>query len=323
MNNTVLDILESSFQSYISGQEIADTLNMTRANVWKEIQKLKDLGYEIDSIRNRGYALLSLNGRLSSNKMASQFKKYTPVSLQVYDEVSSTNTLAKEYADANPLNPNALIVADTQSKGRGRRGRSFYSPSQSGIYMSILFTPELSLLDSQLITIGAAVAVRRVLESTLKVESQIKWLNDLYIGNRKICGILTEGDIILESNTYKYLIVGIGLNLFEAQSVPKELASIYGSVTDTQDYDRNDIVTRIYESFMQILETLPSSRLDLIDEYKSYSNVLGKNVFIVGSEDEIYDAIDIDEHGYLVVQDEQGNQKHLHSGEISVKELVS
>ena len=81
MNNTVLDILESSFQSYISGQEIADILNMTRANVWKEIQKLKDLGYEIDSIRNRGYALLSLNGRLSSNKMASQFKKYTPVSL--------------------------------------------------------------------------------------------------------------------------------------------------------------------------------------------------------------------------------------------------
>ncbi|QIK56932.1 biotin--[acetyl-CoA-carboxylase] ligase [Erysipelothrix sp. HDW6A] len=321
MNNTVLDILESSFQSYISGQEIADTLNMTRANVWKEIQKLKDLGYEIDSIRNRGYALLSLNGRLSSNKMASHFKKYTPVSLQVYDEVSSTNTLAKEYADANPLNPNALIVADTQSQGRGRRGRSFYSPSQSGIYMSILFTPELSLLDSQLITIGAAVAVRRVLESTLKVESQIKWLNDLYIGNRKICGILTEGDIILESNTYKYLIVGIGLNLFEAQSVPKELTSIYGSVTDTQDYDRNDIVTRIYESFMQILETLPSSRLDLIDEYKSYSNVLGKKVLIVGSEDEIYDAIDIDEHGYLVVQDNHGNQKHLHSGEISIKEL--
>lgn len=318
MKNSVLRLLEESMNSYLSGQEIARELNMSRANVWKEVKKLQEQGYEILSQTNRGYSLVSTNGILSEDRISRNFTKIKPQRIVVFETIDSTNNYVNTFAKSNPHIDTALVVSNSQTHGKGRMNRSFYSPGNSGIYMSILLRPVLKIDDVQLITICAALAVQHVIQEHLNIETKIKWLNDIYHKDLKVCGILTEGDIVLESLTYNHVTVGFGINLYKSTRIPDELKGIYGSLSNPDQIDRNLFIAKLYERFNILVESIPNHRELIIHEYKKHSIVLGKKVHISSNPELAYTAVDIDMKGQLIVVDDQKNQLSLNSGEVSI-----
>ncbi|QIK69591.1 biotin--[acetyl-CoA-carboxylase] ligase [Erysipelothrix sp. HDW6C] len=320
MSQSVLDILEANIGEFVSGEAIAQAMMMTRANVWKEVQKLKQQNYEIESVRNQGYALMSLNGNLSRKQILDGLHADTISSLEYLPSVNSTNTYAKLLAQDSNIN-NALIVSDEQTGGRGRMGRSFHSPAKHGIYMSFILRPTLELIDVQLLTIAAAVALVRSIKKRLNVNPTIKWLNDIYIDGRKLAGILTEGEIVLETRQYRFVVLGLGINITHDEHLPKDLSAIYTSLEDAshQTIDRNALITNFINEFYAIYHTIPHNRTTLIQEYTSYSNILGRKITIKDEGDTEYEAIDITENGYLRVRDANNQERILNSGEVSIR----
>lgn len=316
---TVLEFLEEHPDQFVSGELIANALSMTRANVWKEIQKLKSKNYCIESVRNQGYKLLSRNNNISVSYIESLLNPNTLRGIEYLESVDSTNTYAKDLAKDSNLS-DVLIVSDNQTAGRGRMGRSFYSPSQNGVYMSFILRPTTHLEDTQLLTLAAAVAVIKSLKQCLDIDAQIKWLNDIYINNQKLSGILTEGEIILESQSYKYLVLGIGINVFTDNDIPDSISNIYTSIDKhtTRAIDRNECVAAITNNFYEIYNSLPDSREKLLDEYRTACFILGEEVWINNDPKQAVTAVDINDQGHLLVKDKHGNERLLYSGEVSI-----
>lgn len=319
-DNSVLELLIEHSESFLSGEVIGASLHMTRANVWKEVDKLRKQGYHIESVRNRGYRLVSLHNNLSAAAITQYLNPDLLQSVTVLDAVNSTNTYAKEALD-DSFNDAFLIVSDHQTQGRGRRGRTFYSPARNGIYMSLAFVPNLSVEDTQMVTIIAAIAVKRALSDLYHIDVDIKWLNDIYINGKKLAGILTEGEIILESNSYRYLILGIGLNVYQDYNLPDSLASIYTSLDQhlQTDIDRNKLVAYITESFIDLYHHFPSNRTQIINEYRKSCFVIHQFIHINQDFSKRYYVTDIDERGQLIVIDDEQKQHTLNSGEISIQ----
>ena len=313
MKQTILEVLEENLNDYISGEEIAQRLNMTRANIWKEIQKLKNSGFEISSVRNLGYKLVDYQGNLSRSLILNNTFRLSAI--EVFDTITSTNDYAK-----TKIHDNLLILANHQSKGKGRMQRDFFSPSKSGIYMSLVLVPKLEIMDVQLVTICAALAVCQALEKLYELQPKIKWLNDIYLGDQKVCGILSEGEIELETNSFRHIILGIGVNTNSVNDIPSELVSIYTALSQhtAEPINRNQLVIEIINNFYDFYDNLPTNRLKLIDMYKLRSNVLGKFVTIRNQGNETYLAKDISPEAHLIVVDKLGNELELNSGEISL-----
>lgn len=311
MKNRILEILELNRDKHISGERIAESLNMTRANVWKEIQKLKQEGLEIESVRNLGYKLTDYANNLSESLILTNSPNLSAV--KILSSVDSTNNYAKIHARDTD---NFLIVANEQTNGKGRMGRSFFSPDKHGIYASLILKPQLSIVDVQLVTICAALAVSQSLETLYDLKPKIKWLNDIYLGSRKVCGILTEGEIELEMNRFAYLVVGIGINTHSVEKLPQEIESIYTALD--LEVDRNQLISTIINNFYELYTDLPHNNHSLIDAYKLRSNVLGKSIKIKNKGDDHYLAKDISLEGHLIVLDASGKRIELNSGEISI-----
>ena len=199
VKSEILHILESNKGENISGQELADLLGVSRTAVWKAINLLKDEGYPIESVQNKGYSLSTSSDFLSSEGIRLYLnEEFRDIPLAVYKTIESTNTEAKLLAVQN-ADHGTIIVSEEQTKGRGRFGRDFFSPSESGIYMSIILKPKLNIENSVLVTTATAVAVCEAIDKFTDQEPQIKWVNDIFIGDKKVCGILTEAVTNFES----------------------------------------------------------------------------------------------------------------------------
>ncbi len=239
--------------------------------------------------------------------------QFEGVSVHVFDEIDSTNTEAKRMV-ADGFLGDALLVAHTQTAGRGRMGRSFYSPMATGAYFSILHTLTTPLCDAVAITSAASVAVMRAIKALTGVQTQIKWVNDLYYNDKKICGVLTEA---VSSGESTHVIVGIGINLSTAD-FPEELAEIAGSLG--AQIDVAELIAQIFCEISHYLQD-PSSREWLAD-YRAHSCVLGRRVAWVseGASHEGF-AESIDADGALLIRAENGDLIRLHTGEISLKPI--
>lgn len=228
----------------------------------------------------------------------------------VYDEIDSTSSEARRYAVSGGT-ANALFLADRQSGGRGRMGKSFYSPAGVGVYLSLLLpVPERSS-DLLTVTSAVAVAVRRAILSVTGISVGIKWVNDLYLENRKVCGILCE--LLADS-----MIIGIGINLYSSQ-LPDELSCIAGAILngEADNETREDLVAAVVKEVVAILKE-PSE--ETMEEYRQNSIVLGKEIrYIQNGVSNVGVATHINQHGHLYVRDSKGDTKILSSGEISVK----
>lgn len=321
VKNEVLKLLERNRDKDLSGQDMAEQLGVTRAAVWKAVRSLKEEGYHVDAANNRGYRLMADSDVLSAEGIRLHLAEhYSDREIVICKCVDSTNMEVKRRALEGAAE-GLVVLAEEQTAGRGRRGRSFFSPSGSGIYMSVLFrpTPEKSH-DVVLITTAASVAVCRAIRRVLGVEPEIKWVNDVYLGDRKICGILTEAVSDFESGRIDTVVVGIGINYHVPEvGFPEELKATAGTVCpENGGIPRNTLAASVIQELYELYEGL--SDKTYMEDYRRWSNVLGKEVrFTSGTEWEYGMAVDIDDNGGLIVEQKDGKRQILRTGEITLR----
>ena len=317
----VKKLLEANRDKSLSGQEIAEQIGVTRAAVWKAVNTLKQEGYRIEAVNNRGYRLLEESDILSPEGIKLELdEKYRNYKIDVYKTIDSTNQEVKRQA-LEGAGQGLVVLAEQQTMGKGRRGRSFYSPAGTGIYMSVLFrpSPEQSK-DVVLVTTAASVAICRAIRKVLNEEPQIKWVNDVYFRGKKVCGILTEAVSDFESGQIDTVVVGIGINYHVPEDgFPEEIRGIAGSVcTDENMIPRNSLVAAVLNELFAIYEKL--SEREYMEDYRRWSNVIGKDVrFTSGDGWMDAKALDIDDNGGLLVQLDNGEKKTLRTGEITLR----
>ncbi|NLJ57951.1 MAG: biotin--[acetyl-CoA-carboxylase] ligase [Tissierellia bacterium] len=320
VKNKVLHILESNKGKYISGQNLADLLLVSRTAIWKAIKSLKDEGYPISSAANKGYILSPDSDLLSSEGIRLHLREeFKTIPISFYKSIESTNSEAKLIA-VQQAEHGTVIVAEEQTKGRGRFGRDFFSPADSGIYMSIIIKPELNIENSVLVTTAAAVAVCRAIEKLTYQVAKIKWVNDIFVNDKKVCGILTEAVTNFESGMMDSVIVGIGINVKTKKEVfPVELQTTAGSILSHKDNSiRNQLAAEIINNLLIISKNLEERKF--LEEYKERSMIL--NEHILYSKDNQWHkgyAIDIDEYGGLVIFTADKQKITLNSGEVSIR----
>jgi BirA family biotin operon repressor/biotin-[acetyl-CoA-carboxylase] ligase len=319
VKSEVLHILEQYKGKSISGQELAEKLGVSRTAIWKSINSLKEEGYLIHGVSNKGYSLSSSSDVLSSEGVRTFLKnEYKDIPITVYKTIGSTNTEAKLLSTQSAQH-GTVILSEEQTQGRGRMGRDFYSPAESGIYMSIILKPNINIADSVLITTAAAVAVCLAIDKFTNQESKIKWVNDIYINDRKICGILTEAVTDIESGTINSVIVGIGLNV-KTELFPTEIKEIAGSIFSSNDdtFIRNQLSAEIINNAISMCGKLEDRTF--LEIYKDRSMIIGEKIRYLKN-GQWFDgyAQDIDEYGGLIVFHDDGHKEVLHSGEITVR----
>lgn len=305
------EILTRLYAGEISGERLASELGVTRAAVWKGIKQLQNDGFEIEATTNRGYRLLS--GDIVN---ASGIRHYlrTAWTVETLAETDSTNNVAKARAAAGATDH--AVIADRQSQGRGRLSRSFFSPGRAGVYLSAAIRPRtLTVADCGKITAYAAVATARAIESLCDADVKIKWVNDLFLGSKKICGILTEGVVGMEGGALEYAVVGIGVNV-RSVAFPEAVAEVATTLEDEtgESLDRCELAARILDNLAALESEIKKG--SFLDEYRGRSCVVGRRV-TVGVEYEA-DAVGIDDDCALIL-DREGEIIRLAAGEVSVK----
>lgn len=248
------------------------------------------------------------------------------IDIEIVKEIGSTNDELKRQANAGQ-NEIKLLIAEKQTKGKGTKGRSFFSPAGSGCYMSFLFRPTYSPEECTLLTTAAATATALAIESatgnlrgTTGKKAQIKWVNDVYIDRKKVAGILTEASLKKDGNGIDYVIVGIGVNINPPEGgFPAEIENIATSViTDEPMYIKNKLIAEIANALIFYYKFFKKKLF--IEEYKKRLFFLGEEITVSqGDKSYTATAIDIDEQCHLIVRTAEGETKTLFSGEISIR----
>lgn len=319
----VLRQLESDRGAYFSGEELAGQLGVTRAAVWKAISALRAAGCPIDAAPNRGYALRPDADLLTAAGIAALLAPETAAALRlaVHETLESTNRTARELAQGGAP-AGTVVLALEQTAGRGRAGHSFYSPAGGGLYMSLLLRPDLPAAEAPLLTTAAATAVARAVESLSGQECAIKWVNDVLLGGKKICGILTEAAVSVESGGLDYVIVGIGVNVAPPEGgFPPELAGIAGAVFPNAQAARGmraRLAAAILNELWPCCQTLAGRRF--LPEYRRRLFFLGQTVTVLqnGAQWQAT-AEDIDDDCRLILRKSDGTRTALSGGEIRVR----
>ena len=300
----------------MSGGEMARALQVSRNTIWKAVKSLQEEGYAIRAVTNRGYCLEENNVRISREEILSYLHSHA-FRLEVCESADSTNSLLKKRAQAGE--PEGLVlIAQEQTGGRGRNGRAFFSPKDSGIYMCILLRPSLEFSKAVYLTTCAAAAVAEVLDEFTEEETRIKWVNDIFCRNRKAAGILTEAAVDMEDGKLEYAVLGIGINVFPpAEGWPEDIRESAGAVLDTVDGAwgvRNRIIARILERFWAYYQELPGT--GYAESYRRKSMVLGKEILVQkGKETYRGTAVGLDEEYHREVEREAGSREFLSSAE--------
>lgn len=315
IKNELIRLLERNRGQDLSGQELAKQLGVSRAAVWKAVNALRQDGYQVEAVTNRGYRLAESTDCLSEEGIR-LYLDVAPARLFVLDTVDSTNNYAKQRALSGGVN-GEVVVANTQSAGKGRLGRAFFSPADAGVYMSFLFRPQLPLEEAVLFTITAAVAVCLAIEECTGKQPQIKWVNDVFVDGKKVCGILTEAISDFETGMAESIIVGMGVNVKTGQTgFPPELDGIAVAL-NTQGLQRNRLAASEINHFLRL--TKEWNRAAILTAYKERSFILGKTIQYEKNQVS-YCAVaeDINDKGNLIVRLADGTQDVLRSGEISI-----
>lgn len=311
-------LLESS--GPLSGEEIAGRLKVSRNAVWKAVKKLQEEGYQISAKTNCGYMLLSESNVFTPESIARRLTGAAKAAkIELRDSVSSTNTVLKEWAEQGKPE-GAVLIARQQSAGKGRLGRSFYSPKGTGLYMSILLRPKCSAEESLFITTAAAVAVAGAVEEVTGRAAKIKWVNDVYLDGYKVCGILTEASIDFETRGLHYAVLGIGVNLQEPEGgFSEELRDVAGALFQKAPPEAPltlaaGILNRFFAFYSRLLER------PFLEEYRARSLLTGAQIhFLSGNETFAGKVIGIDDTVRLQVELEDGSIKALSAGEVTIE----
>ena len=325
MKAEILRLLKES-DEYISGQQLCEQFQVSRTAVWKVIDQLKKEGYKIEAVRNKGYRLVDCLENLdilTQAEIESQMNtKWAGKNVIYYDEIDSTNTRAKDLGDkGDKKNNGTLFVADRQVAGKGRRGRAWESPSGSSISMTILLHPDILPNKASELTLIMALAVEEGVEKVTGLKPGIKWPNDIVLSGKKICGILTE--MSTEISYINYVIIGVGINV-NMESFPDEIRDVATSlkIESGSEVKRASLIAAIMESFEKFYEIFLETQdlSGVVDHYNSL--LLNKNqkvrVLEPGHEYEAM-ALGISSSGELIVRLEDGEEREVYAGEVSVR----
>lgn len=309
-------LLEENRGSYISGEEIARRLYCTRGAVWKAIGALRSDGLEITAVTNRGYRLENSGDVLNENTIRRLIGDDREII--VMRSTRSTNAYLRQLAQ-NGCAEGTVVVSSEQTDGRGRRGRRFFSPADTGLYMSILLRPEFPIQEAVKITSAAALAVCRALEDVCAVSPKIKWVNDICLNGRKVAGILNEAAVSLENGAAEYVILGIGVNVYlPRDGFPTELDGIAGAVLNERQEDlRNRLAAAICRKFGELYAVLPDSAY--LDEYRRRLMWVGERIYVLsGGRKTPAVMLGVDDRCALKVRYGDGSEGVVTSGEAAL-----
>lgn len=321
--NRILELLEQQRGESISGEHLAGILNISRNAVWKAIKELQKDGYNIVAVTNKGYCLSDENDIISIpgiKPFLSERSQFYGDKIQVHKSLESTNKTAKEMAVAGAEH-GTIIISDCQTTGRGRYSRNFFSPSGGGLYMSIVLRPEaMHFKNPTSVTAFAAVSVCEAIEIISTKVPRIKWVNDIFIDGKKVCGILTEAVTDFESGSLDWVVLGIGINVHtRTEDFPSDLQSLATSIYPDEKMPgvRNRLSAEIINRILGF-ETLPSET-EIFEKYKKRLMMLGKEITVIQNQMKYKaTAIDVDSVGHLIVKNENGEVITLSSGEIRI-----
>lgn len=320
MRDKILGMLRG-VGDYVSGEQMSREQGVSRSMVWKVIKGLRDEGYEIDSVTNKGYKLVGVPDLMIAGEIKILLEtKVFGKEIYDYGEIDSTNVIAKAKAREGAAE-GAVFIAESQMGGKGRLGKVWESPSGTGIWMSLVARPEISPRDVSGITLVAGLAICKAIREVTGLPAYIKWPNDIVVNGRKVCGILTE--MSAEMDRVNYVIIGIGINV-NTSKFPKELQEVATSlkIESGIEYSRKDIVAKVLMFFEQDYEKYiqGESLHGILEEYKVLCITLKNEVSII-NKDQSYRArpVDIDGTGALIVVREDGTKETITSGEVSVR----
>lgn len=320
MKEEILRLLRSA-DGYISGQELCNRFGVSRTAVWKAINQLKEAGYEIEAQQNKGYKLMAAPDLMTEAEIKSlMHTEWVAREVLYFDTIDSTNTKAQELAEKG-YPSGTLVVADKQESGKGRRGRSWVSPSGTGIFMTLMIKPDINPNNASMLTLVAALAVAKAITSVTGEEALIKWPNDIVVNGKKVCGILTEMNA--QFDYINHIVVGIGINVHN-ESFPEEISQMASSLmieAGGKRFHRAQIIAETMSYFEQYYDTFLKTQ-DLSALVREYDKLLvnrNKSVRVLDPK-EPFDgkAMGITPKGELIV-DTWESRKLVSSGEVSVR----
>lgn len=324
MKYEVLHLLKKSSTTFLSGQLISEKLGVSRTSIWKYIKSLKEDGYIIDSSSKKGYRLISSPDILTFEEVNPYLKtNHMGKKILHFESINSTNNKAKELSEKGE-DHGTVVISEEQVGGKGRLGRSWCSPKYKGISLSIILKPNINPMEAPKITQIAAAAMIESLRE-FNINAKVKWPNDIIIGGKKVCGILTE--MSGELNRVNYIIVGIGINAnLDKDDFSEDLLDRATSlkIETNTSINRKSLVGMLLNKFEFLYtEFQEKKQIELsIKICKNNSAVIGKNIKVVRNNNEkCAKALDLDGDGRLVVQYKDGSLEKLVSGEISIRGL--
>ena len=305
---------------YVSGQEISNNLEVSRTAIWKHIKSLREDGYEIKSVTNKGYKLILEPDLLNESQLQYGLKTYTiGKNIIHFKEIDSTNEELKRQAKTNA--PDGLVcTAETQTKGKGRLSREWVSEYSKGIYASILLKPQISPMEVMSITLISGLAICNSIKKVTGLDATIKWPNDVLVNNKKVCGILTE--MSAQTDIVDYIIIGVGINVNNT-IFPDELKSKATSLflESGKNVSRVELLKEVlYQIEIATTEFITDCTYNLLKTYKENCVTIGKTVTVIRKDKEITGiAVDLSENGALIIETEQGQKMEINSGEVTVQ----
>lgn len=316
--------------SYVSGQELCERLGVSRTAVWKSMKQLKEMGYEIEAVQNRGYRLIFVPDILSKSEIESCLStKWLGHPIRYYHEIDSTNTEAKRIAEETrgTKGHGTVFVADMQTFGRGRRGRNWNSPHGTGIFFTILLKPDIDPANAAMLTLVKALATAAGIREITGLDAKIKWPNDIVVNGKKVVGILTE--MSAQVDYVNHIVVGTGINVHQTE-FPPEIAETATSLDlelkgsgnkNPPPISRAGLLGNVLKQFEHYYEIYLNTQ-DLSALFEEYNSLLvncGRRVRVLDPVEEFEGmALGIDSRGELLVERERGVEK-VSSGEVSVR----
>ena len=320
MKTKILKLLRKA-DGYVSGQQICEQLDVSRTAVWKVIRQLKEEGYQIEAVRNRGYRIVEVPDVLTGEELKSLMQtQWAGRNIVYYPETDSTNLRIRELGDAGAPH-GTLAVADMQTAGRGRRGRTWESPPGTSIYMSILLRPDIIPGAAPMLTLVMACSVAEGISDCENVDVRIKWPNDVIAGGKKLVGILTEMSTQIDYINHVTIGVGINVNMTEFPENIRDTATSLRLETG-HEVRRAPLIAaimkRFEENYAVFLKTQDMS--GLMEKYSGMLINLDREVLVLGAEDSYKaHALGIDRQGELIVRREDGTEEKIYAGEVSVR----
>lgn len=320
-HSTLLEMLERNPGEYLSGEELSRRLSISRTAVWKQINKLRDEGYEFEAVSRKGYRLLKVPDKLELSSIQETLN--TTIfgrDIKLLDTTATTQEEARTLAEAGAPS-GTLVIAEEQTGGRGRRGRPWFSPARKGIWMSMILKPNCPLSFAPQLTLLTAVAICRAVRKRTGVEAGIKWPNDLLVAGRKICGILIES--VCEDEMIKYCIVGIGIDVnMDASDIPPELTDILTSlkIESGKEINRAALIASVMNDLEDLFELYVEEGFTPIGQlWEALSVTIGKRIKVITPQGEKSGvAIELEDSGALKMLDDRGEMHTIYSGEVHI-----